>query len=116
MADIELAESLSSTMLDTSLCGLGYSAPNPVLTSLRYFRDEWLAHVEEKRCPAKVCKALITYNITEKCPNCGLCVKACPEKAITPQGKKKPVLLDQKKCIKCGSCYDVCKLDAVLVK
>jgi NADH-quinone oxidoreductase subunit F len=116
MADIELAESLSSTMLDTSLCGLGYSAPNPVLTSLRYFRDEWLAHVKEKRCPAKVCKALITYNITEKCPNCGLCVKACPEKAITPQGKKKPVLLDQKKCIKCGSCYDVCKLDAVLVK
>ncbi|HEX9897544.1 MAG TPA: NADH-ubiquinone oxidoreductase-F iron-sulfur binding region domain-containing protein [Dehalococcoidales bacterium] len=116
MADIELAESLSSTMLDTSLCGLGYSAPNPVLTSLRYFRDEWLAHVEEKRCPAKVCKELITYNITEKCPNCGLCVKACPEKAITPQGKKKPVLLDQKKCIKCGSCYDVCKLNAVQVK
>ena len=116
MADIELAESLSSTMLDTSLCGLGYSAPNPVLTSLRYFKDEWLVHVREKRCPAKVCKALITYNITEKCPNCGLCVKACPEKAITPQGKKKPVLLDQKKCIKCGSCYDVCKLDAVLVK
>jgi NADH-quinone oxidoreductase subunit F len=116
MADIELAESLSSTMLDTSLCGLGYSAPNPVLTSLRYFKDEWLAHIKEKRCPAKVCKALITYNITEKCPNCGLCVKACPEKAITPQGKKKPVLLDQKKCIKCGSCYDVCKLDAVQVK
>ncbi|MDO9334177.1 MAG: NADH-ubiquinone oxidoreductase-F iron-sulfur binding region domain-containing protein [Dehalococcoidales bacterium] len=116
MADIELVESLSRTMLDTSLCGLGYSAPNPVLTSLRYFRDEWLAHINEKRCPAKVCKALITYNIMEKCPNCGLCVKACPEKAITPQGKKKPVLLDQKKCIKCGSCYDVCKLDAVLVK
>ncbi len=116
MADIELVESLSRTMLDTSLCGLGYSAPNPVLTSLRYFRDEWLAHINEKRCPAKVCKALITYNIMEKCPNCGLCVKACPEKAITPQGKKRPVLLDQKKCIKCGSCYDVCKLDAVLVK
>lgn len=116
LADTELLESLARTMLDTSLCGLGYSAPNPVLTSLRYFRDEWLAHVNEKRCPAKVCKALITYNITEKCPNCGLCVKACPEKAITPQGKKKPVLLDQKKCIKCGSCYDVCKLDAVLVK
>jgi NADH-quinone oxidoreductase subunit F len=103
-------------MLDTSLCGLGYSAPNPVLTSLRYFRDEWLAHVKEKRCPAKVCKALITYNITKKCPNCGLCVKACPEKAITPRGKKEPVLLDQKKCIKCGSCYDVCKLNAVRVK
>lgn len=116
MADIELVESLSRTMLDTSLCGLGYSAPNPVLTSLRYFKDEWLAHINEKRCPAKVCKALITYNITEKCPNCGLCVKACPEKAITPQGKRKPVILDQKKCIKCGSCYDVCKLNAVQVK
>jgi NADH-quinone oxidoreductase subunit F len=116
VADIELLERLAKTMLDTSLCGLGYSAPNPVLTSFRYFKDEWLAHVNEKRCPAKVCKALITYNITEKCPNCGLCVKACPEKAITPQGKKKPVILDQKKCIKCGSCYDVCKLNAVLVK
>jgi NADH-quinone oxidoreductase subunit F len=116
MADIELAEKLCSTMLDTSLCGLGASAPNPVLTSLRYFRDEWLAHVNEKRCPAKVCKALITYNITEKCPNCGLCVKACPEGAITAQGKKKPVLLDQEKCIKCGTCYDVCNLDAVQVK
>ena len=116
MADIELAEKLCSTMLDTSLCGLGASAPNPVLTSLRYFRDEWLAHVNEKRCPAKVCKALITYNITEKCPNCGLCVKACPEGAIAAQGKKKPVLLDQEKCIKCGTCYDVCNLGAVQVK
>ncbi len=116
MADIELAEKLCSTMLDTSLCGLGASAPNPVLTSLRYFRDEWLEHVNEKRCPAKVCKALITYSITNKCPNCGLCVKACPEDAITAQGKKKPVLLNQEKCIKCGTCYDVCNLSAVQVK
>jgi NADH-quinone oxidoreductase subunit F len=116
MADIQLAENLCSTMLDTSLCGLGSSAPNPVLTSLRYFKDEWLAHVNEKRCPAKVCKPLISYNITEKCPNCGLCVKACPENAITAQGKKKPVLLEQEKCIKCGTCYDVCKVGAVEVK
>ena len=115
-ADIDLLQNLCSTLLDTSLCALGGSAPNPVLTSLKYFRDEWDAHVNEKRCPAKVCKALITYEISEKCPNCGQCVKACPEKAITPRGKKQPVILDQKKCIKCGSCYDVCKLDAVLVK
>jgi NADH-quinone oxidoreductase subunit F len=111
-----LAEKLCKTMLDTSLCGLGSSAPNPVLTSLRYFRDEWLAHVNEKRCPAGVCKALITYNITEDCPNCGLCVKACPEGAITAQGKKKPVILDQAKCIKCGTCYDVCNLNAIQIK
>jgi len=116
MADIDLLQALCGTMLDTSLCGLGNSAPNPVLTSLKYFRDEWDAHVKEKRCPAKVCKALITYEISEKCPNCGLCVKACPEKAITARGKKQPVVLDQKKCIKCGTCYDVCKLDAVAVK
>jgi len=116
MADVDLLQSLCGTMQDTSLCGLGQSAPNPVLTSLKYFRDEWETHVNDKRCPAKVCKSLITYEISEKCPNCGLCVKACPEKAITPRGKKQPVVLDQKKCIKCGTCYDVCKLDAVLVK
>ncbi|MDP2920302.1 MAG: NADH-ubiquinone oxidoreductase-F iron-sulfur binding region domain-containing protein [Dehalococcoidia bacterium] len=114
--DIALIESLCSTMWDTSLCGLGYSAPNPVMTSLKYFREEWDAHIDEKRCPAKVCKPLITYNIMANCPNCGLCVKACPVQAITPRGKKEPVVLDQVKCTRCGSCFDVCRLDAVLVK
>ena len=115
--DIELLEDLSRTLVDSSLCALGSSAPNPVLTTIRYFRDEYEVHIKDRRCPAGVCKELITYLIDEeKCPNCGLCIKACPAGAITAQGKKKPVLLDQDKCIKCGSCYDVCNLDAVIVK
>jgi NADH-quinone oxidoreductase subunit F len=112
--DIDLLEQISATLVDSSLCGLGQTAPNPVLTTIRYFRDEYEAHIKEKKCPAGVCKALIHYYIIEdKCPGCGLCVKECPQEAITFMGKKKPVVLDESKCIKCGVCGDVCKLEAV---
>ncbi|MFC1965080.1 NADH-ubiquinone oxidoreductase-F iron-sulfur binding region domain-containing protein [Chloroflexota bacterium] len=115
--DIELLESLSAVLVDGSLCALGTTAPNPVLSTIRYFRDEYQAHIEDKECPAGVCKELITYRIDEeKCPGCGLCVKACSVEAITFMGKNKPVVLDQEKCIKCGACYDACNLCAVKVQ
>jgi len=114
--DIELLESLAATLVDTSLCALGSTAANPVLSTTRYFRDEYEAHIKNKECPAGVCKELISYNIVDdNCTSCQLCVKACPVAAITFQGKKKPVILDKEKCIKCGSCFDVCKFKAVKV-
>jgi NADH-quinone oxidoreductase subunit F len=115
--DIELLERLCATLKDSSLCALGSTAANPVLTTIRHFRDEYDAHIREKRCPAGVCKELITYFIIdEKCPGCGLCVDPCPTEAITFVAKKKPVILNQEKCIRCGTCYDICKMGAVGVK
>lgn len=106
--DVELIEDLSTTVMDASLCALGQSAPNPVLSSIRYFRDEYLAHVEEKRCPACVCKALTSYWIDpDKCIACGRCRKNCPVGAIS--GEKKEVhVIDQALCTKCDTCAQVC--------
>ncbi len=116
-SDIQLLKDLSEHLQDSALCALGGSAPNPVLTTLRYFHDEYEAHIKNKKCPAGICKALIKFSIIdEKCPGCGMCVKTCPSDAITFMGKKKPVILDQAKCIKCRTCYDICKMGAVRVE
>jgi len=111
--DIELLQELAETVRDASLCQLGKTAPNPVLTTLRYFRDEYEAHIREKRCPAGVCRALIQYTvIVEKCTGCGVCRRNCPQEAIS--GEKKEVhVIDQSKCIKCGLCADLCRFDAI---
>jgi NADH:ubiquinone oxidoreductase subunit F (NADH-binding)/(2Fe-2S) ferredoxin len=113
---IDLLQNMCMTIKDTSLCALGGTAPNPVLTTIRYFRDEYDAHIKEGRCPAGVCKALITYNILEdKCTGCHLCFKNCPTQAISGEVKK-PHLIAQEKCIKCGMCFDVCRFEAVRYK
>jgi len=113
--DIELLEELSGVVADTSLCALGGTAPNPVLSTIRYFRDEYEAHIKDKKCPAKVCKDLITYSIDrEKCTGCLVCKKLCPAGAI--EGKRKePHRIDQAKCTKCGLCLDSCKFEAIVV-
>jgi NADH-quinone oxidoreductase subunit F len=113
--DLDLLEELGGVIKEASLCGLGGTAPNPVLSTIRYFRNEYEAHVLHKRCPAGVCKALITYSVDEvKCTGCRVCAKECPEGAISGE-KKKLHVIDQAKCIKCGLCRDLCKFDAILV-
>jgi NADP-reducing hydrogenase subunit HndC len=113
--DIELLEELGEAIRDASLCGLGQSLPNPVLSSLRHFRDEYEAHIKEKRCPAGACRALITFAIDdEKCTGCTRCAKNCPQDAISGEAKQAHTI-DQDKCIKCGICLDACKFDAVTV-
>jgi len=109
---LTLLEELAEIVKDASMCGLGQTASNPVLSTLHYFRDEFIEHIENNRCPGGVCKDLITYHINDNCTGCLVCLRACPEEAIS--GKKKIIhVIDQAKCIKCGSCMSVCKFDAV---
>jgi NADH-quinone oxidoreductase subunit F/NAD(P)H dehydrogenase (quinone)/NADP-reducing hydrogenase subunit HndC len=112
-ADLETLEELSATIKEASLCGLGQTGPNPVLSTLRYFRDEYEAHIHEKRCPAKRCVALLKFEVDpEICTKCGLCFRACPVEAIAWK-KKEVARIDREKCIKCMTCFDKCKFGAI---
>jgi NADH-quinone oxidoreductase subunit F len=111
--DLDVLAELGEQVKSSSLCGLGQTAPNPVLTTLRYFHDEYEAHIKDKQCPAKACLALVEFYINpDKCNGCGLCLKACESGAITGE-KKEPHKIDQDKCVKCGRCITVCRQDAV---
>jgi NADH:ubiquinone oxidoreductase subunit F (NADH-binding)/(2Fe-2S) ferredoxin len=111
--DITLLEDLCEVVSNASLCGLGASAPNPVKSTLKYFRSEYITHIQDKKCPAKVCKSLLKYIILQdNCIGCSACLKECPVQAISGE-KKQPHKIDESKCIKCGSCADVCKFKAV---
>ena len=114
--DVELLEELCAAIKDGALCGLGQTAPNPVLTTIRYFRDEYDAHIREKRCPAGECAALKTYSIiSDKCIGCSACARKCPAQAISGE-LKKPHAIDSSKCVKCGACVAACRFGAIEVK
>ncbi len=114
LSDLDLLEELSDRIKRTSLCGLGQTAPNPVLTTLRYFREEYLAHINDHKCWAGRCRELTTFEITDECTGCKACIKPCPTAAITGE-KKELHVIHQEDCISCGVCRDVCRFNAVAV-
>jgi NADH-quinone oxidoreductase subunit F len=117
LEDLAYMERLAAYMGDSSICALGQTASNPLLAALRYFREEFEAHIRDKRCPAGVCKALVRYDIDrEKCNGCGRCVTACPRQAITSPGRRKPVVIDHRRCNKCGECLAACEPAAITVE
>jgi len=116
MEDLDTLEELCNHIKMNSLCGLGQTAPNPVLSMMKNFRDEYLAHINDKRCPAGVCTSLLSYFILEdKCKGCTVCVKSCPVDAISGE-RRQPHVIDQNLCIKCGACVETCKFDAIVRK
>ena len=112
MEDLELLKELSETIKDTSLCGLGQTAPNPVLSTLGKFWDEYVAHVKDKKCPAGQCTSLLQYVINDKCIGCTACARVCPTNCISGKVKEKHTI-ELAKCIKCGACYTTCKFKAI---
>ena len=115
MKDLETLETLAENIKNTSLCALGQTAPNPVLSTMKHFRDEYIAHVEDKRCPASVCKDLLSYFITDACTGYTRCARVCPTNAISGKVKELHVI-NQELCTKCGACMEACKFDAIIRK
>jgi NADH-quinone oxidoreductase subunit F len=113
--DIEKLEELANQIKEGALCNLGITAPNPVLTTLNYFRNEYEGHIYDKKCAAKLCKPLLTYTINDKCKGCTLCIKKCPADAITGNVREVHVI-DMAKCVKCDNCVAACKFKAVDVE
>ncbi|NLK30221.1 MAG: 4Fe-4S binding protein, partial [Aminobacterium colombiense] len=114
MEDLDTLHDLAVMVKEMSLCGLGQTAPNPILTTLRYFRDEYVAHVKDKKCPAGVCSALIEYSIDQDlCKRCGLCARNCPVHCI-PGDRASGYTIDTERCIRCGTCFEKCPFGAII--
>ena len=114
MEDLEKLKDLAQAMRKASLCGLGQTAPNPVMSTMKYFEEEYLAHIEDGCCPAGKCKDLLTYSIDEEhCIGCTACARVCPVNCISGEVKETHII-DQSQCIKCGQCFDKCKFEAIL--